>query len=122
MLQVYEIFVRLSVSAQPSSQPYGCSIANELLMILRKQANMISSFDLTDIYINVNFIFLIMLVLHIFILFMGFLLVFLLMLQINNSDLMYKKMGLIGVLKIVSYIADTNNASLPPLSHVMCLS
>lgn len=122
MLQVYEIFVRLAVSAQPSSQPYGCSIANELLMILRKQANMISSFDLTDIYINVNFIFLIMLVLHIFILFMGFLLVFLLMLQINNSDLMYKKMGLIGVLKIVSYIADTNNASLPPLSHVMCLS
>ncbi|KAH6772470.1 fanconi anemia group D2 protein [Perilla frutescens var. frutescens] len=71
--KVYEIFVRLAVSAQSSSQPYGCSIANELLMILRK--------------------------------------------QINNSDLMYKKMGLIGVLKIVSYIADTNNASLPPLSN-----
>lgn len=44
------------------------------------------------------------------------------MFQINNSDLLYKKMGLIGVLKIVSYIADTNNVSLPPLSHVMCLS
>ncbi|KAG6393159.1 hypothetical protein SASPL_147394 [Salvia splendens] len=37
--------------------------------------------------------------------------------KINNSDLLYKKMGLIGVLKIVSYIADTNNVSLPPLSH-----
>ncbi|KAL1536039.1 Fanconi anemia group D2 protein isoform X3 [Salvia divinorum] len=71
--KVYEIFVCLAVSAQSCPQPYGCSIANELLMILRK--------------------------------------------QINNSDLLYKKMGLIGVLKIVSYIADTNNVSLPPLSH-----
>ncbi|XP_047954928.1 Fanconi anemia group D2 protein isoform X3 [Salvia hispanica] len=71
--KVYEIFVCLAVSAQSCPQPYGCSIANEILMILRK--------------------------------------------QINNSDLLYKKMGLIGVLKIVSYIADTNNVSLPPLSH-----
>ncbi|GFP99763.1 fanconi anemia group d2 protein homolog [Phtheirospermum japonicum] len=37
--------------------------------------------------------------------------------KINNSDLMYKKMGLIGTLKIVSYIADANNTSLPPLSQ-----
>ncbi|KAL8061718.1 hypothetical protein ABFX02_02G103500 [Erythranthe guttata] len=71
--KVYEVFIRLAVSDHSSSQPYGCSIANELLMILRK--------------------------------------------QINNSDLMYKKMGLIGTLKIVSYIADTNNSSLPPLSQ-----
>ncbi|PIN26603.1 hypothetical protein CDL12_00633 [Handroanthus impetiginosus] len=71
--KVYEVFIRLAVSAQSSGQPYGCSVANELLMILRK--------------------------------------------QINNSDLMYKKMGLIGTLKIVSYIADTNNMSLPPLSQ-----
>ncbi|KAG8391040.1 hypothetical protein BUALT_Bualt01G0146600 [Buddleja alternifolia] len=74
--KVYDVFIRLAVSAKSGSQPYGCSIANELLMILRKQA-----------------------------------------MQINNSDLMYKKMGLIGTLKIVSYIADTNNTSLPPLSQ-----
>ncbi|KAL0384828.1 UNVERIFIED_CONTAM: Fanconi anemia group D2 protein [Sesamum radiatum] len=37
--KVYEVFIRLAVSAQSSSQPYGFSIANELLMILRKQAN-----------------------------------------------------------------------------------
>ncbi|XP_020551321.1 Fanconi anemia group D2 protein [Sesamum indicum] len=71
--KVYEVFIRLAVSAQSSSQPCGFSIANELLMILRK--------------------------------------------QINNSDLMYKKMGLIGTFKIVSHIADTNNNSLPPLSQ-----
>ncbi|KAL3629924.1 hypothetical protein CASFOL_026236 [Castilleja foliolosa] len=71
--KVYELFISLAVSAQSCSQPYGCSIANELLMILRK--------------------------------------------QVNNSDLMYKKMGLIGTLKIVSYIADANNTSLSPLSQ-----
>ncbi|KAL8545696.1 hypothetical protein ACS0TY_005722 [Phlomoides rotata] len=71
--KVYEVFIHLALSAQSSSQIYGCSIANELLMILRK--------------------------------------------QINNSDLMYKKMGLIGALKIVSYIADMSNGSLPPFSQ-----
>ncbi|XP_051122489.1 uncharacterized protein LOC127245545 isoform X2 [Andrographis paniculata] len=71
--KVYDVFIRVAVSAQSSSQPYGCSIANELLMILRK--------------------------------------------QINNSDLMYKMIGVIGTLKIVSYIADTNNDTLPSLSQ-----
>ncbi|KAL0364788.1 UNVERIFIED_CONTAM: Fanconi anemia group D2 protein [Sesamum angustifolium] len=37
--EVYEVFILLAVAAQYSSQPYGFPIANELLMILRKQAN-----------------------------------------------------------------------------------
>ncbi|GER32925.1 fanconi anemia group D2 protein homolog [Striga asiatica] len=70
--KVYELFICLAVSAQSCTQPYGCSIANELLMILRK--------------------------------------------QINNSDLIYKKMGLIGTVKLVASIGDINNTSLPHLS------
>ncbi|CAA0828633.1 Unknown protein [Striga hermonthica] len=70
--KVYELFICLAVSAQSCTQPYGCSIANELLMILRK--------------------------------------------QINNSDLTYKKMGLIGTVKLVASIGDINNTSLPHLS------
>ncbi|KAL6563004.1 hypothetical protein OROHE_005591 [Orobanche hederae] len=71
--KVYELFICLAVSAKSCSQHHGCSIANELLMVLRK--------------------------------------------QISNSDLMYKKMGLIGTIKIVSSIADIKNTSLPPLSQ-----
>ncbi|XP_022863768.1 Fanconi anemia group D2 protein isoform X2 [Olea europaea var. sylvestris] len=71
--KVYEVFTLLALSTRSSSQPHECSIANELLMILRK--------------------------------------------QINNPDPMYKKMGLIGTLKIVSYLADANNTSLPSLSQ-----
>lgn len=125
MFQVYEVFTHLAVSAQSSSQPYGCSIANELLMILRKQVSLRSSqfwyvfwlwicflhFSVTPFISHFYFFFL-----------ASFLPEGFLTLQINNSDLMYKKMGLIGALKIVSYIADTSNASLPPFSQVMCLS
>ncbi|GLT94035.1 hypothetical protein SLE2022_117980 [Rubroshorea leprosula] len=64
---VYEVFCNMALSASSSSGSFRLSIANELLMILRK--------------------------------------------QVNHPDLKYKKMGLIGVLKIVSCLADGVNKS-----------
>ncbi|KAI3445229.1 hypothetical protein Pfo_001894 [Paulownia fortunei] len=116
--KVYEVFIYLAVSAQSSSQPYGCSIANELLMVLRKQAKfdppLILSID-SNIY-SYEFIFFVLLLPTLSICYELPTLTTL-TLQINNSDLMYKKMGLIGTLKIVSYIADTSITSIPPLSQ-----
>ncbi|KAL5977478.1 hypothetical protein ACLOJK_021825 [Asimina triloba] len=60
---VYEVFSHLALSAQSSDYSVGSSIANELLMIVRK--------------------------------------------QINNQDLKYKKMGIIGTLKLVTFLGDT---------------
>ena len=38
--------------------------------------------------------------------------------QVGNTDLKFKKMGLIGTLKIVSCLGDANNATSPSLSQV----
>ncbi|XP_028098597.1 Fanconi anemia group D2 protein homolog isoform X3 [Camellia sinensis] len=65
--KVYEVFSLLALSAWSSKESVGSSIANELLMIVRK--------------------------------------------QVSNPDLKYKKMGLIGTLKIVSCHGDANNAA-----------
>ncbi|KAI8027545.1 hypothetical protein LOK49_LG02G01756 [Camellia lanceoleosa] len=65
--KVYEVFSLLALSAWSSKESFGSSIANELLMIVRK--------------------------------------------QVSNPDLKYKKMGLIGTLKIVSCHGDANNAA-----------
>ncbi|KDO64311.1 hypothetical protein CISIN_1g000816mg [Citrus sinensis] len=62
--EVYEVFSSLALSARTSAPCYGTSIANELLMVVRK--------------------------------------------QVSHSELKYKKMGLIGALKIVSYLGDAS--------------
>ncbi|KAL8114818.1 hypothetical protein AgCh_021606 [Apium graveolens] len=62
--KVYEIFCLLAMSARSSAEIFASSIANELLMIIRK--------------------------------------------QVGNPDLKYKKMGLIGTMKMVSFLADVN--------------
>ncbi|XP_077243736.1 fanconi anemia group D2 protein isoform X2 [Tasmannia lanceolata] len=62
--QVYEVFSHLALSARSNADSVGSSIANELLMILRK--------------------------------------------QVGNPDLKYKKMGIIGTLKLVSSLGDIN--------------
>ncbi|GMY31923.1 Fanconi anemia group D2 protein homolog isoform X1 [Fagus crenata] len=63
--KVYEAFSHLALSARSSADSYGSSIANKLLMIIRK--------------------------------------------QVSNPDLKYKKMGLIGTLRIVSCFGDANS-------------
>ncbi|KAJ4705684.1 Fanconi anemia group D2 protein [Melia azedarach] len=65
--KVYEVFSSLALSARTSAHCFGSSIANELLMVVRK--------------------------------------------QVSHSELKYKKMGLIGTLKIVSYLGDASNVS-----------
>ncbi|XP_062170326.1 uncharacterized protein LOC133876038 [Alnus glutinosa] len=65
--KVYEVFGHLALSARSSADSYGSSIANEVLMIIRK--------------------------------------------QVSNPDLKYKKMGLIGTLKIVSCLGGANSVS-----------
>ncbi|KAL5726309.1 hypothetical protein ACHQM5_009361 [Ranunculus cassubicifolius] len=65
--KVYEIFSYLALSGRSNSDSVCSSIANELLIIVRK--------------------------------------------QVSNPDLKYKKMGLIGTLKIVSRLGDTKNAT-----------
>nr|XP_017231975.1 PREDICTED: Fanconi anemia group D2 protein isoform X1 [Daucus carota subsp. sativus] len=62
--KVYEIFCLLSMSARSRTERFASSIANELLMIIRK--------------------------------------------QVGNPDLKYKKMGIIGTMKMVSFLADVN--------------
>ncbi|KAG2717749.1 hypothetical protein I3760_03G190400 [Carya illinoinensis] len=65
--KVYEVFSHLLLSARSSSDSYGSSVANELLMIVRK--------------------------------------------QVGNPDPKFKKMGLIGTLKLVSFMGDKSSAS-----------
>ncbi|XP_010247495.1 PREDICTED: Fanconi anemia group D2 protein [Nelumbo nucifera] len=65
--KVYEVFSHLALSARSSADSFGSSIANELLMIVRK--------------------------------------------QVGNPDMKYKKMGLIGILKLVSRLGDANYAT-----------
>ncbi|XP_020271139.1 Fanconi anemia group D2 protein homolog, partial [Asparagus officinalis] len=65
--KVYEIFCRLALSARSCPDSNSSSIANELLMIIRK--------------------------------------------QVSNSDMKYRKMGIIGTLKIVSTLGDINAAA-----------
>ncbi|KAA8544885.1 hypothetical protein F0562_019717 [Nyssa sinensis] len=65
--KVYEVFSLLALTVRSSAESFGSSIANELLMIVRK--------------------------------------------QISNPDLKYKKMGLIGTLKIVSCLGHANNTA-----------
>ncbi|XP_021907461.1 Fanconi anemia group D2 protein isoform X2 [Carica papaya] len=65
--KVYEVFSPLTLSAQTSPDCFRSSIANELLMIVRK--------------------------------------------QVSHPDLKYKKMGLIGTIKIVSCLADASNVT-----------
>ncbi|KAK9086005.1 hypothetical protein Sjap_026416 [Stephania japonica] len=65
--KVYEVFSLLSLSARSNAKSVGSSIANELLMIVRK--------------------------------------------QVSNPDLKYKKMGLVGALKIVSYLGNISNVN-----------
>ncbi|XP_034701631.1 Fanconi anemia group D2 protein homolog [Vitis riparia] len=67
--KVYEVFSNLAISARSSANFFGSSIANELLMIVRK--------------------------------------------QVTSPDLKYKKMGLIGTLKIVSCLVDANISTCP---------
>ncbi|KAM0851320.1 hypothetical protein ACQ4PT_052492 [Festuca glaucescens] len=64
--KVYEIFCNLALAAGFNSGSGGSSIANELLMVVRK--------------------------------------------QVSNPDMKYKRMGIIGALRIVSAIADANPA------------
>ncbi|PKI41039.1 hypothetical protein CRG98_038567 [Punica granatum] len=63
--KVYEVFSQLALSANSRANSFGSSVANELMMIVRK--------------------------------------------QLNHSDVAYKRMGLIGTLKIVSCLGDTNH-------------
>ncbi|KAJ6332276.1 hypothetical protein OIU76_010629 [Salix suchowensis] len=65
--KVYEVFSKLALAARSSTYCFGSSIADELLMIIRK--------------------------------------------QVSHPDMKYKKMGLIGTLKVVSCLGDINNAS-----------
>ncbi|PIA39633.1 hypothetical protein AQUCO_02600232v1 [Aquilegia coerulea] len=65
--KVYEVFSHLALSARSNADSVGSSIANELLIVVRK--------------------------------------------QVSNQDLKYKKMGLIGTLKIVSCLGHMNNAT-----------
>ncbi|XXG66038.1 hypothetical protein AAC387_Pa05g3593 [Persea americana] len=69
--KVYEIFSHLALSARSNADSVGSSIANELLMIVRK--------------------------------------------QVGNPDFKYKKMGIIGTLKLVSCLGDV--ATCLPLSQ-----
>ncbi|GAV74416.1 hypothetical protein CFOL_v3_17896 [Cephalotus follicularis] len=71
--KVYEVFSHLALSARSSSDCFGSSIANELLMIIRK--------------------------------------------QVSHPDLKYKKMGLIGTLKIVSCLGDASIVTCPSPSQ-----
>ncbi|KAI3921745.1 hypothetical protein MKX01_005434 [Papaver californicum] len=71
--KVYEVFSHLALSARCNADSIGSSIANELLMIIRK--------------------------------------------QVSNPDLKYKKMGLIGTLKIVSCLGNRKNAACPSFSQ-----
>ncbi|KAJ9686029.1 hypothetical protein PVL29_015082 [Vitis rotundifolia] len=71
--KVYEVFSNLAISARSSANFFGSSIANELLMIVRK--------------------------------------------QVTSPDLKYKKMGLIGTLKIVSCLVDANISTCPAPSQ-----
>ncbi|KAH7661696.1 fanconi anemia group D2 protein [Dioscorea alata] len=64
--KVYEIFCYLAVSARSKPDFLGSSIANELLMIVRK--------------------------------------------QLGNPDIKYRKMGIVGTLKIISTLGDVNAA------------
>ncbi|KAK6238576.1 hypothetical protein QUC31_004045 [Theobroma cacao] len=66
--KVYEVFSHMALLARSSSDCFGSSIANELLIIVRK--------------------------------------------QVSHPDLKYKKMGLIGILKIVSCLGDASNVTL----------
>ncbi|XVF81614.1 hypothetical protein PTKIN_Ptkin15bG0169300 [Pterospermum kingtungense] len=68
LYKVYEVFSHMSLLARSSADCFGSSIANELLIIVRK--------------------------------------------QVSHPDLKYKKMGLIGILKIVSCLGDANNVTL----------
>ncbi|XP_058097444.1 uncharacterized protein LOC131242659 isoform X2 [Magnolia sinica] len=65
--KVYEVFSHLALSARPNADSVGSSIANELLMIVRK--------------------------------------------QVGNQDLKYKKMGIIGALKLVTFLGDAKFAT-----------
>ncbi|CAK7340364.1 unnamed protein product [Dovyalis caffra] len=65
--KVYEVFSKLALSARSITDCFGSSIANELLMIIRK--------------------------------------------QVSHPDMKYKKMGLIGTLKVVCHLGDINNAT-----------
>ncbi|OMO97001.1 hypothetical protein CCACVL1_04714 [Corchorus capsularis] len=66
--KVYEVFSHMALLARSGVDRYGSSIANELLIIVRK--------------------------------------------QVSHPDLNYKKMGLIGILKIVSCLGDASNVTL----------
>lgn len=71
--KVYEVFSHLALSARSGIDPCGSFIANELLMIVRK--------------------------------------------QVSNPDLKYKKMGLIGTLKIVSCFGSADITICPSASE-----
>ncbi|KAI0501331.1 hypothetical protein KFK09_016275 [Dendrobium nobile] len=62
--KVYEVFSRLALAARSRADTVRSSIANEVLMIIRK--------------------------------------------QVSNADMMYRKMGVIGALKVVSTLGDVN--------------
>ncbi|XVE78448.1 hypothetical protein DITRI_Ditri13aG0146000 [Diplodiscus trichospermus] len=68
LYKVYEVFSHMALPARSSADCLGSSIANELLIIVRK--------------------------------------------QVSHPDLKYKKMGLIGILKIVSCLGDASNVTL----------
>ncbi|XP_022759064.1 Fanconi anemia group D2 protein homolog isoform X2 [Durio zibethinus] len=68
LYKVYEVFSHMAMLAHSSADCFGSSIANELLIIVRK--------------------------------------------QVIHPDLKYKKMGLIGILKIVSCVRDESNFTL----------
>ncbi|KAK4802232.1 hypothetical protein SAY86_000435 [Trapa natans] len=65
--KVYEVFSLLALSANSNKNHFGSSVANELLMIVRK--------------------------------------------QLNHTSMTYKKMGLVGTLKIVSCMGNVNSVA-----------
>ncbi|XP_017979142.1 PREDICTED: Fanconi anemia group D2 protein isoform X5 [Theobroma cacao] len=73
--KVYEVFSHMALLARSSSDCFGSSIANELLIIVQKQHHPAIG-------------------------------------QVSHPDLKYKKMGLIGILKIVSCLGDASNVTL----------
>ncbi|RVW82272.1 Fanconi anemia group D2 protein-like [Vitis vinifera] len=93
--KVYEVFSNLAISARSSANFFGSSIANELLMIVRKQ-NTVSSLILNCLFYATPPT--------------G---------QVTSPDLKYKKMGLIGTLKIVSCLVDANISTCPGPSQPM---
>lgn len=118
-VQVYEIFGHLALLARSSADSYGSSFANELLMIVRKQVPRIIFFSFGALQhkhdqTSLN---------HTFMYDHFFTLIQIDLFhpsvwQVTHPDLNYKKMGLVGTLKIVSCLGDATDVTCPSPSQV----